>query len=132
MSSEITFTVKDFGMMLLWAGLTVAVWYLVMILHKVYKTITEVHQLIERNREQVDATLQEVPAITKNVQEITTEVSHGMQAFRPTVENMAETSDSVTRAIKEHQSITETLVSFFHVLNTIKRLLDKLNSNISE
>lgn len=132
MSSLITFTLKDFGMLLLWTGLTVAVWYLVMILHKVYKTVTEVHQLIERNREQVDATLQEVPAITKNVQEITTEVSHGMQVFRPTVENMAETSDSVTRAIKDNQSVTEIIVSFFHVLNTIKRLLDKLNSGISE
>lgn len=132
MSSAITFTVKDFGMLLLWAGLTLAVWYLVMIFHKLYRTVTEVHRLVERNREQVDATLQEIPAITRNVQEITTEVSHGMQVFRPTVENVAETSDSVTRAVKDNQSITETLVSFFNVLNTIKRLLDKLNSNISE
>lgn len=132
MSSEITFTIKDFGMLLLWAGLTAAVWYLVMILHKVYKTVKEVHMLIERNREQVDATLQEVPAITKNVQEITTEVSHGMQAFRPTVDNVAETTDSVTRAVKDNNSATEVIVSFFHVLNTIKRLLDKLNSGISE
>lgn len=132
MSSEITFTVKDFGMMLLWAGSTVAVWYLVMILHRVYKTVKEVHTLIERNRDQVDATLQHVPEITKNVQEITTEVSHGMQVFRPSVDNIAETSDSVTRAIKDNESITETIVSFFHVLNTFKRLLDKLNSNISE
>lgn len=132
MSSEITFTVKDFGMMLLWAGATVAVWYLVMILHRVYKTVKEVHTLIERNRDQVDATLQHVPEITKNVQEITTEVSHGMQVFRPSVDNIAETSDSVTRAIKDNESITETIVSFFHVLNTFKRLLDKLNSSISE
>ncbi len=132
MSSEITFTIKDIGMLVLWAGCTLAVWYLVMIFHKLYKTVTEVHKLIERNREQVDATLQEVPAITKNVQEITTEVSHGMQAFRPTVDNVAETSDSVTRAIKDNQSITEVIVSFFHVLNTFKRLLDKLNSNISD
>lgn len=132
MSSEITFTVKDFGMMLLWAGATVAVWYLVMILHRVYKTVKEVHTLIERNRDQVDATLQHVPEITKNVQEITTEVSHGMQVFRPSVDNIAETSDSVTRAIKDNESITETIVSFFHVLNTFKRLLDKLNSNISD
>lgn len=132
MSSEITFTVKDFGMMLLWAGATVAVWYLVMILHRVYKTVKEVHTLIERNRDQVDATLQHVPEITKNVQEITTEVSHVMQVFRPSVDNIAETSDSVTRAIKDNESITETIVSFFHVLNTFKRLLDKLNSNISD
>ena len=132
MSSEITFTLKDFGMLLLWAGSTVAIWYLVLIFHKVYKTISEVHKLIERNRDQVDATLNEVPAITRNVQEITTEVSHGMQVFRPTMENVAETSDSVTRAIKDNQSITEVIVSFFHVLNTLKRLLDKLNSGISE
>lgn len=132
MSSEITFTVKDVGMMLLWAGCTVAVWYLVMIFHKVYKTISEVHKLIERNQEQVDATLNEVPAITRNVQEITTEVSHGMQAFRPSVENLAESTDSVTRAIKDNQSITETLISFFHVVNTVKRLLDKLNTTLSD
>lgn len=132
MGSEITFTVRDAGMMLLWAGATLAVWYLVIILHRVSKTVKEVHQLIERNREQVDATLQEIPGITRNVQDITTEVSHSMQVFRPTVENVAETSDSVTRAVKDNQSITETLVSFFNVLNTIKKLLDKLNSNISD
>lgn len=132
MGSEITFTVKDAGMLLLWAGATVAVWYLVVIFHRVSKTVKEVHQLIERNRDQVDATLLQIPGISRNVQEITTEVSHGMQVFRPTVENVAQTSDSVTRAVNDNQSITETLVSFFNVLNTIKRLLDKLNSGISD
>lgn len=132
MGSEITFTVKDAGMMLLWAGATAAVWYLVLILHNLHKTVKEVRQVIERNRDQVDATLNEVPAITRNVQEITTEVAHGAQAFRPTIDNVAETSDSVTRAVKDNQSITEVIVSFFHVLNTIKRLLDKLSSDISD
>ena len=132
MSSEITFTVKDIGMFLLWAGATMAVWYLVMIFHKVFKTLSQVNSLIERNREQVDATLQEVPQITRNVQEITTEVSHATQVFRPTVENLAETSDTVTQAIKDNQNVTEVLVSFFHVLNTIKRLLDKLTSKIAD
>lgn len=132
MGSEITFTVKDAGMMLLWAGATAAVWYLVLILHSLHKTVKEVRQIIERNRDQVDATLNEVPGITRNVQEITTEVSHGMQVFRPTVDNVAETSDSVTRAVNDNQSITEVLVSFFNVLNTLKRLLDKLNSKASE
>lgn len=132
MGSEITFTVKDAGMMLLWAGATAAVWYLVVILHSLHKTVKEVRQIIERNRDQVDATLNEVPGITRNVQEITTEVSHGMQVFRPTVDNVAETSDSVTRAVNDNQSITEVLVSFFNVLNTLKRLLDKLNSKASE
>lgn len=132
MGSEITFTVKDFGMFLLWAGLTCAVWYLVLIFHKLHRTLGEVHQLVERNREQVDATLQEMPAITRNVQEITTEVSHSMQVFRPTVDNVAETSDSVTRAVRDNQTLTETIVSFFHVLNTLKKLLDKLSSNIAE
>jgi len=130
MGSAITFTVKDFGMFLLWAGLTCAVWYLVLIFHRLYKTVTEVHRLLDRNREQVDATLQEIPSIARNVQEITTEVSHGMQVFRPTVDNVADTSDSVTRAVRDNQSITETLVSFFNVLNTIKKLLDKLNSSM--
>ncbi len=132
MSSQITFTVKDMGMFVLWAGTTAAVWYLVLIFHKVFKTLSEVNQLIERNREQVDATLHEVPLITKNVQEITTEVSHASQVFRPTVENLAETSDAVTQAIRDNQSITEILISFFHILNTVKRLLDKLNTKITD
>lgn len=130
MGSEITFTLKDFGMFVLWAGSTVAVWYLVLIFYRLYRSLTIVQRIIEKNSEQVNATLQEIPQITKNIQEITTEVSHSAQVFRPTVENVAETSDSVTKAIKDNQTITETLVSFFNVLNTIKKLLDKLSSDI--
>jgi len=131
MLSEITFTIKDFAVFILWAGLTLAAWYLVFILYRVYKTVRIVHQIVERNQEQVDATLKEVPAITRNVQEITSEVSHSAQIFRPTVDNLAETSGSVTETLKDNQNITDTLVSFFNVLNTVKKILDKLSSSIS-
>lgn len=132
MQSEITFTLKDFGFTVFWTGLTVAIWYVVLILRKVYITIKDVSGIIEENRERIDLIMEEVPQITKNVEEITTEVSHDIQVFRPTVDNIADTSESITDVIKENQSITDSITSFFNVLTTVKKTLDKFNQKISK
>lgn len=132
MESLITFTVKDFGFALFWIGMVVAIWYLVLILRRVYITVKDVSTLVEEHRENIDAVLDEVPKITKNVEEITTEVSHDIQVFRPTVDNIADTSESITDVIKENQSITDTIASAFNVLTTVKNTLDKFNANISK
>jgi len=132
LESLITFTVKDFGFALFWIGMVVAIWYLVLILRRVYITVKDVSTLVEEHRENIDAVLDEVPKITKNVEEITTEVSHDIQVFRPTVDNIADTSESITDVIKENQSITDTIASAFNVLTTVKNTLDKFNANISK
>lgn len=126
----ITFTVKDFGFALFWTGMVVAIWYLVLILRRVYITVSNVSKLVEEHREKIDSVMEEVPKITKNVEEITTEVSHDIQVFRPTVDNIADTSESITDVIKENQSITDTITSFFNVLTTVKKTLDKFNKNL--
>lgn len=130
LESMITFTVKDFGFALFWTGMVVAIWYLVLILRRVYITVSNVSKLVEEHREKIDSVMEEVPKITKNVEEITTEVSHDIQVFRPTVDNIADTSESITDVIKENQSITDTITSFFNVLTTVKKTLDKFNKNL--
>ncbi len=112
--------------------MVVAIWYLVLILRRVYITVKDVSTLVEEHRENIDAVLDEVPKITKNVEEITTEVSHDIQVFRPTVDNIADTSESITDVIKENQSITDTIASAFNVLTTVKNTLDKFNASISK
>ncbi len=130
MQSELTSTLRDFIMSAFWIGAIVAIWYLVLILRKLYLTVKDVSEIIEHNRKNIDQTLNEVPAITKNVQEITTEVAHDVQVFRPTVDNIAETSEAVTGKIKDNNSVNEALGSFFHTLQIIKSTLDKFNEKL--
>ncbi len=58
-------------------------------------------KIVDEKRPEIDAVIDELPGITQNVNTISGEVAHGMEAFHQSVENLAETSDNVTEAIAE-------------------------------
>ncbi len=65
-----------------------------------------------KKRPEIDSVIDELPGITKNVNAISGEVAHGMEAFHQTVDNLAETSDNVTDAIAEKKRHGRKI--FFH------------------
>lgn len=108
-------------------SLTILVVYAIMILRKSYLTIKEMQKLVEENRESIDKTLVELPEVTANVRRITDEVAHGAEAFHGTVDNVAETTDTITE--KVNNSITEGLASVMHTASLGKKAFDHIKPN---
>lgn len=128
MNSPITFTVSELLLSVVWIGLIVLIAYVVAILIRFYRMSKKVEGILDRHKDDVDLIIKELPQITQNVQEISTEAAHMTKAFRGTVDNMAETAEHVTGAVNENSAINETLTSVYKALSTVKVIFDKINS----
>lgn len=117
----------DLFIMFFWMALVLVACYLVLILHRAYMTMKDVRGILADNRKNINLILDEVPLITKNVAEVTTEVSHATQVFRPTVDNIAGSSEHITHTFKENNVINETLVSAYKTVNNVHKLVDSFN-----
>lgn len=126
MNSEIIFTLKDLGMFVIWGLLVAVLIYILLILVRFYRSFKEIMAIIDENRENINQVLDEAPGITKNVNQISGEVSHFMEAFHGTIDNVAETSEEVTGTFKDNNELVGQISSVFKVLATIKEGLDKL------
>lgn len=127
MNSTVSFTVSELLLSCVWLALIVLLGYVIAILIRFYRMSKKVETLLTSHQADVDLVLKELPQITKNIQEITTEAAHLTQAFHGTVDNVAETAESVTGTLKENSAINESLVSIYKALSTVKGITDQLN-----
>ncbi len=126
MNSEIVFSLKDLGMLVIW-GLVVAVLiYILMILIRFYRSFKEVMAIVDDNRKNIDQVLDEAPGISQNINQISGEVSHIMSSFHGTIDNVAETSEAVTGSFKDNNELVSQISSIFKILTAIKDGFDKL------
>ena len=125
MDSQLIITLKDFLLFILWAGLVTVFVYLFLILRRALKLMKEINLIVEDNRKSIDATLDTVPDLTRNIEVISGEISHDIAAFRGSVDNVAETADSVTETLKKNKGALDGLASFMHTIAIGKVLYDK-------
>ncbi len=124
MNSVIAFTLKDFGMFILWGLVVVMIIYIIRVLINALLIVKKVRGVIEDNEVTVSKVLDEAPGIANSVNRITDEVAHGMEAFRPTVEHSAEVSNNVTEEFKNNNDIVAKMSSVFHTVSMGKNLYD--------
>lgn len=132
MNVQLTFTLADIGWLVVWFLVSAALIYLVLILSRLYASLKIVNKLVAENRDNIDKILDEVPGISKSVNEITEEIAHGTKSFRGTVDNIASTSESVTGAINENNTIVDSISSFLHAATMLKSAYDKFAGNDKE
>jgi len=99
---------------------------------KLHSSMKHVNSVIEDNRIEIDAILKEAPGISQNVNTISEEVAHDITQFRGTVDNIAETTESVTEVVKDNQSVVDGLTSIFHTASIAKGAYDKFFSKEAE
>lgn len=126
MNTQIVFTLKDLGMFVLWGLLVAVLIYILLILVRFYRSFKEVMAIVDENRQNINQVLDEAPGITKNVNQISEEAAHFMTAFHGTVDNVAETSESVTGTFKENNDLVGKISMVFKVLGVLKDGIDKL------
>jgi methyl-accepting chemotaxis protein len=125
MNLQIVFTLKDLGLLVLWGLIVVVLVYILLILIRFYRSFKEIMAIIDENRQNINQVLDEAPGITKNVNQISGEVSHFMEAFHGSVDNVAETSESVTGSFKDNNELVSQISAIFKILTTIKDGLDR-------
>lgn len=124
-SPVISISIKDFGLTLLWAMLIVCLFFLIRMFFNAFLILREIRLVVKENRDSIDETLKNVPGLVKNVEDISGEISHGAQVFRPSVDNVAETSKNVTNVLKENNSAMESLGSVLQTVAVGKAMYDK-------
>lgn len=125
MSNVISFTLKDIGMFVLWSLIIVILYYFIVILKSLYSSVKEINGLISKNQDNVDKILKEAPGITKNANAISKEVADTLVKFRSSVDNIAESSESATKTLKENDTINKQIASFFQTISLLKDLFNK-------
>lgn len=125
MDTVITFTLKDLLLSGVYLALIVMIVFIIKILMKAHSSMKHINAIVEDNRKEIDLVLKEAPGISKNVNTISEEVAHDIAQFRGTVDNIAETTESVTGVVKENQSVVDGLTSVFHTASIAKGAYDK-------
>lgn len=125
MDSTMVFTVKDMLLFILWGALVTLFVYLILVVRRALLIVKQINKIVDDNKVNIDATMDIVPGLTKNIDAISEEVAHDIKAFRGTVDNISETTEAVTSTIKENKGFVEGLSSFMHTLSIAKVLYDK-------
>ena len=125
MESQLVFTFKDLLLLILWGSLVTLFVYLILILRRVLKIVKSVNLIVDDNKTSIDSTIAIVPELAKHAEVISSEVAHDIQSFRTTIDNISETTESVTGTIKENKGFADGLASFMHSVSIGKVLYDK-------
>jgi len=120
--NELTVSLSDLGMIILWAALLVLIIYLTLVLKNLYGTLKEVQEVLSTNRENIDNTLAQVPSIAQNIEEITGEVSHDVQTVRGTLDAIAHKSEIAAASIDDTGDIITGIASVIQVGMFIKNI----------
>lgn len=119
-------TLQDFFLMILWMALIGLIIMLIAILFRAYQAMRDIRKIIDENRQNINHIMNELPGITKNVGEVTTEASHAAQVMRPSIANIADTTESVTKTIKENNPVNEAIISAYKTVNNVHKLVDSV------
>jgi len=132
MNTIITFTLKDLLLCGVYLALIAMIIYIIKILMKAHSSMKHINSIVEDNRKEIDSILKEAPGISKNVNDISEELAHDIAQFRGTVDNISETTESVTGVVKENQTVVDGLTSVFHTASIAKGAYDKFFNKETE
>ncbi len=125
---DATMTLQEFFLILLWIALIVFIIMLCTVVFTAFQTLKDIRKIVKDNSENINLILNEVPTITKNVQEISAEASHAARVIRPTVDNVADTAQSITGTLKENNPVNEAIVSAYKTVNNVHKLVDSVGN----
>ncbi len=126
MNSQLVFTLKDVGMLVLWALLVAILIFILLVLIRFYRSFKDIMKIVDDHRANIDKVLEEAPGITKNVNQISDEVNTTLKAFHGTIQNVAETTENVTTTIKDNKDIVANVSSVFNTARIVKGSYDRI------
>lgn len=127
----ITFNVKDFLWSLLIIALIVLVVFIILLIAKAIKNLAATHKIILMNQENITKILQNAGSISGSTDAIVKDVSHMTGAFIPSVDNIAEATETITDTFKNNNSVNEAIVKAYKVVSGANKMAKKYTSKKS-
>lgn len=122
---DITISLSDLGVILLWVALLTLIVYIILVLKRFNETMKEVQAIITDNKENIEETLAEIPSIAKNVDDITAEVSHDVKAVRSTIDNITEKGEIASASLGNTGDLITGLAAMIQVFMFIREFATK-------
>ncbi len=121
----ITLNVKDLLWGILILALIVLVIFIIALIGKAIKNLSATHKIIQMNQEHISKIIQNASDISTDASSISSNVSHATGAFRPSVDNIAEATEDITRTFKDNNSVNEAILKAYKVVNKAGKMASK-------
>ncbi|MDK2919348.1 MAG: hypothetical protein PWQ37_2081 [Candidatus Petromonas sp.] len=125
---NVTISLADLGLILLWVALLVLIIYIILVLKNFNDTLKEVKEVVSSNKENIKKTLEEIPSIAKNIDDITGEVSHDVKAVRGTIDNITEKSEVASASLSETGDLITSIAAAIQAGLFMKNLIQSIFS----
>ena len=106
--------------------LIVLVIAVVLFVFKLVQTMKGINTIIETNEKNINDTLNSIPIITKNIEEVTSGINDEMENITGSIENVSSTIDTTTDLVDTlNQEVLQPLLELGAVLMMIKDFIPK-------
>lgn len=122
---QVSLTISEIGMMILWAALMVLIVFLIILAKRAIDVLKNVTNIISTNEESLTNTIGELPSILHNVDEITGELSHDVKAVRSTVDTITEKSSIAADSLEDIDSVIAGVTTVIQSGLFLKDLYDR-------
>ncbi len=123
---QITLNMHDIFLSLLYIALIILVCVIIATLIRVYQSMTLTMKMVKKNSDNIGSILSNVDNISKNADTISGEVAHATSSMRPTVDNIADTAQDVTRTIKENNPVNEAIITAYKTVNGANKFVSSV------
>lgn len=86
---ELTFTLMDLGLFLIFFFGIAACIYIIILVRNLNKSATHLNDILDKNKENIDKTLNDMPVISKNVAELSETAKEDFNAFQSKIRKIA-------------------------------------------
>lgn len=102
---NIQISIAELGTAILWLAAVVLLVYLILLAKNALSILKSVSGILKTNEENIENSMNEIPNILHNVDEITGEVSHDIKSVRATVDTITEKSIVAADSLENIDSI---------------------------
>ncbi len=100
--------------------------YLILAVANLVRILRNAGNLLEKNRDNIDKTMEKLPKISENAEKITTSLKNNMEAIDKVIEDVGKVSESVKKGVDTFQKdILGKAKIFVDIVDAVKRLFEK-------
>jgi prophage DNA circulation protein len=100
--------------------------YLILAVANLVRILRNTSNLLEKNRDNIDKTLNKLPQISENAEKITTSLKNNMESIEKVITDVGKVSESVKKGVDTFQKdILGKAKIFVDIVDAVKKLFEK-------
>lgn len=125
---NITLNIQDFmwGMFIL--ALIILVIFIIVMIAKIIQNLSVAHKILKKNALEVDMIIKNAASISTNADTISKDLAHASNKFLPSVDNIAEAGESITKTFKDNNPVNEAIVGAYKTVHNVNKLASQFKN----